>query len=553
MNKAEKIIAVLEDWGIEKIFGIPGSANLPLYEALRKSRITGILSRHEQAACFEAAGYGRIKGILGVCFATSGPGALNLLTALADVNRDGVPLLAICGQVSQELMGRKSFQEADVCAAASPLIKKCFFISSSENIDKVMMQAAKLALSEGQGAVLIDIPRDVQREILPPSPIKAVKYPKIVPPSPENKAKIPAEWPEKINASLRPLIICGGGVVKAGAGELVAKLAERGRIPVVSTLMGLGCLPKDHPLYFGLGGMCGGKTANSLINNADLLIVLGSRLGDRFTRFPGDFGPNAEILRLDVSSVPAVPDTVRCDMRDFLKKLINLVIPAERPGWNDIKRLGPVRRRISSASEFGKPPLMLANLNDYLSKDVIIVTDVGQHQIWSALNLDINRAYSFMTSGGMGTMGFGLPTAIGAALAGPDKSVICVSGDGSLLMNLQELALLSELGLNVKVLLFDNRSLGLVRQQQTILYDRQYSGCDFGPSLDYLALAKAFSIPAYYLNAYNCKKIMNNIGVPGPEMWIYPLSRDLLALPELEANILGPLVYEIDKEMENAV
>ena len=546
MNKAQAVIKFLKDKGIRTIFGIPGGNNLPFYDELSGSGITHILARHEQAAGFEAMAYAKIKHQPGICLTTSGPGALNLLTALADAERDGIPLIALTGQVSQGLYGRESFQESNICEAVKPVVKRCWRITSSDNVLSIMEEAFQLAVSPRQGPVLIDIHKDVFTEEI--SVGERAKYEKIHNegykedytvikyPLDSSAAELLASWPRQIKESAQPVIICGGGIMKSGSAEKLKSFAEKQKIPVISTLFGLGVLPADHTLNFSMAGMHGSIAANNVLHHADLFLVFGARLDDRFTGNLNKFyAGEQKILRID-NNAEAGSGSVCFDVQNALTFLENTIEIKERPLWLEYCKKQIENYYYKDPNTNSHPSFLLKQINSFLSKNIIITTDVGQHQMWSAQYLDIYKTYAFLTSGGMGTMGFGLPSAIGAAFADKSKRVICLSGDGSFLMNNQELVLLAEHKLNITVVLFENNSLGLVRQQQKLFYGKNIFGCDYDTAIDFKKLAQAFGIKAFALNNSSVNAFRLSLKEDGPSFWIYSHSKDDYVFPMMNKN-----------------
>ncbi|HEU4581310.1 MAG TPA: biosynthetic-type acetolactate synthase large subunit [Polyangiaceae bacterium] len=530
LTGAQLVIAELERRGIEIVAGIPGGAILPLYDALQASRIRHVLARHEQGAAFIAQGMARASGKVAVCLATSGPGATNLITALADARADSIPLLAITAQVPQKLIGTDAFQEVDTCALARPVTKACFFARSATELAQILPRAFELAESGRPGPVLVDIPKCVLNERLPegapvtqpavPAPASAAAPGRV---AQRLDADLPATWPRlaaEIAASERPLLYIGGGVHAAGAYAELLALSRRADLPVVSSLHGLGAYPADDPRFLGMLGMHGAPYTNHATEEADLVIAVGARFDDRATGDPERFCRNARILHFDIDErelgkIKPVEFGVRVDARLALARLLEWTAPATRTAWRQrIDRLRAERPLVLSGQGAG----FLQRLSAELDPRTIITTDVGQHQMWVAQCMPFRQPRTLLTSGGLGTMGFGLPAAIGAALAAPARKVVCVSGDGSLLMNLQELATLAELGLDVTTFVMNNSQLGLVRQQQQLFYGQRYSAAHFERGSDFAALARAFGLrgeraPAHELTGEALRALLEQ---PGP-------------------------------------
>jgi len=528
---AELIVRLLERRGIEWIPGIPGSANLPLYRALSESTIKHVLARHEQGAGFIAQGMARSTGRAAVCFATSGPGATNLLTAIADARLDSVPLVAITGQVATSLIGTDAFQEIDTYGLTIPITKHNFAVRSAAELLQVIPEAFRIATSGRPGPVVVDVPRDVQvqecsfeqwpdfeepqclegslRQGISQSPDQS-RYTKGSQYSSVGSCPLPGEEElnavvKAINTSKRPVVICGAGVQESGAEALLLSLVEKSQIPVACTMRGLGSVAPDHPLYLGMLGMHGTKYANLLIDQADLVLALGFRFDDRATGKASEFCRNARIIQVDIDQaeigkIIPVHHRIHADVRAFLEVILPGVEAQQRKEWG--RRVAEIRERhpyISTPENDVLHPLRVIDEVAACVDDAIITTDVGQHQMWVAMKYPFRRARTFLTSCGLGTMGFGIPAAIGAALVHPGRKVVCFSGDGSFLMNVQELGTMAELHVPVAVLLFDNACLGLVRQQQELFYDARYIASKYQVVPDYAMIARGFGITAFDL------------------------------------------------------
>jgi acetolactate synthase I/II/III large subunit len=535
-NGAEILVKMLELHGIKDISGIPGGSILPVYHALSGSKIRHILARHEQGAGFIAQGMARSTGRPAVCLTTSGPGATNLVTALADAKSDSVPIIAITGQVPAQLIGTNAFQEVDICSIASPVVKKAFQIQSVFDIPGIVNEAFRIASEGRPGPVLIDIPKDVQmQEINQDNFIKedTVKVENINIPDVFRIAQM-------IKDSKRPILYTGGGIVNAGASEALYRLAVRNHIPVVTTLMGLGSFPAGSPLFLGLPGMHGMRSTNLLLQQADLLLAFGVRFDDRVTGKANTFCPDATIIHVDIDPTEIGkirrPDySVVCDINHLLKKLSQVVEKRSRDEWMNIIDCykDKYATMTSGDSDILHPLNLIRAVNSFVNDDTIITTDVGQHQMWVAQNFKFMKPRTFLTSGGQGTMGFGLPAAIGAAIANPSKSVISFCGDGSILMNIQELSTLADLGANVHILVMNNGHLGMVRQQQELFYSKKYIASCFETRVDYAAAARAFGIHAYDLK-YTDKPmelLERALKEPGPNLINVPVESDLNVYP----------------------
>jgi acetolactate synthase-1/2/3 large subunit len=500
---AEIIIKLLERQGIKIIAGIPGGANLPLYTALGRSSIRHILTRHEQGAGFIAQGMARSTGRAAVCFATSGPGATNLITAIADAKLDSVPVVAITGQVPSSLIGSDAFQEVDMYGLTVPITKHNYLAKSARDLLQILPESFRIAESDRPGPVAIDVPKDVQQEEVDIEewPL-TLKNHDAVEPHTDRIEQIA----ELINKSKRPLLYVGGGIIQSGAHGLLYELAKKASIPVTSTLMGLGCFPPDDPLYLGMLGMHGSRSTNYIINEADLLLAFGVRFDDRATGNVGKFCPNAAIVHVDIdpseiNKIKQAHASISGDIGTVLKHMIPLVNCDARPDWlalvNRMRADYPFL--MPDRNDLYHPINIIKTISGLAAPDTIVATDVGQHQMWVAQAYPFQRPRTLLTSGGLGTMGFGLPAAIGAALANPGKRIICFSGDGSLLMNIQELATLADWQLDITIILFQNGHLGLVRQQQELFYEQNYIASKFMTNPDFAVIARGFGIRGYDL------------------------------------------------------
>lgn len=493
---AELIISLLEAQGITTVTGIPGGSILPFYDALSKSSIRHILARHEQGAGFIAQGMARSTGKPAVCLATSGPGATNLVTALADAKQDSVPVIAITGQVPSAFVGTDAFQEVDIYHMTVPATKHNFTVRSADELSSVIPAAFEIASSGRPGPVLIDIPKDIfMQEASSPRPyIPAARKP-----SAPDTASV-GEAAELIAGAKRPLIYAGGGIISAGAHDALAAFSRKNSIPAASTLMGLGAFPSDDDLYLGMIGMHGASGANRLLDETDLLIALGVRFGDRTVGRIDEFCPNAKIIHVDIDEselgkLRAATLSIRGDLAETLAALTEVIPSDRREQWRC--RIADAKSRKKEIIETppDHPESVLHALKGLLG-GAIVTTDVGQHQMWSAQILGARGPRRFLTSGGLGTMGFGLPAAIGAALANPGMKAVCITGDGSIQMNIQELATLAETGADVAVILLNNGHLGLVRQQQELFFGNRIYAAKFSQKVDFTAIARGFGIEA---------------------------------------------------------
>ena len=522
MNGAQLIVALLERQGIRTLAGIPGGANLPLYDALSQSQlIHHVLARHEQGAGFIAQGMARATGQTAVCFATSGPGATNILTAIADAKLDSIPLVCITGQVPQALIGTDAFQEVDTYGLSIPITKHNFLVRSAADLLEVIPAAFRIAASGRPGPVLVDVPKDVQ---LAPVEFADWPAPGKPEPAPAFEPAAVARAAEMINRAQRPVLYLGGGIIHAGAAGLATQLAEAAGLPATMTLMALGALPSTHGLSLGMLGMHAARSTNYVLEEADLLIALGARFDDRATGKVAQFCPHAQIIHVDIDAseldkIKTAHVGIIGDVNAVLAALLPQVAGNPRRAWLD--RVAELKRRHPLVS--CEPHELIRQVATLAGEDAIITTDVGQHQMWTAQAYPLNQPRQWLTSGGLGTMGFGLPAAIGAALACPDQTVVCFTGDGSLLMNIQELATAAELGVNVKVILLNNNALGLVSQQQRLFYGKRLYASLYESATDFNRVAEGFGVPACTL--------AEAFGGPGPVLVNVPIDAEEHVLP----------------------
>jgi acetolactate synthase I/II/III large subunit len=505
MRAADALCEALKAEGVEYVFGIPGGASLPLYDALYDADFEHVQVRHEQCAGHAAEGYAKASGKVGVAFATSGPGATNLVTAIADANMDSVPTVFITGQVRTDLIGTDGFQEADVTGITMPVVKHSFLVTDPKQIPDYVHKAFHIAASGRPGPVLIDIPQDLSRLEIDYEPISGrPRLPGYQPTTEGNIKQIRLAAKAMANAR-RPVIYSGGGVINANASEELRDLSRSDRFPVTSTLMGLGAFPAPDPQWLGMLGMHGTRAANYAMDEADLIIAVGARFDDRITGKLSEFAPRAKFIHIDVDpaeiskNVPAHIPIVG-DAGDILPKLTGeyraLQTDAARldDWWSRIegwREQYPLRYEDSADAEI-KPQLMVEELYRVTGGDAIVTSDVGQHQMWAAQYYHFAKPRRWLNSGGLGTMGFGLPAAIGAKVAMPDETVVCLAGDGSLIMVCQEMATAAAHGLGVKVMLMNNGHFGMVRQWQELFWGERYKSVEMGPSPDWVKLAESF-------------------------------------------------------------
>jgi len=539
MSGAELIVRLLERQGIRTIAGIPGGAILPLYDALAAStEIRHVLARHEQGAGFIAQGMARVSGRPEVCFASSGPGATNLVTAIADARLDSIPLIAITGQVPLSMIGTDAFQEVDIYGMTVPVTKHNFLVRSAHELLDVIPEAFRIAMSGRPGPVLVDVPKDVQNQRVQ---FEAWPQPVVAEPNRPLDLKAIEEAAQMINDAEQPVLYLGGGVVHSGASALAVTLAEQAGLPTTTTLMALGTMPSDHPLSIGMLGMHAARYTNFVLEEADLLICVGARFDDRAIGRAAQFCPRARIIHIDIdpsehNKIKAAHVAIQGDVGQVLEALLPRIKVRLRKRWlshvDSLKVRFPLQMPglEDARSHYGLIQAVAACLDD----DAIVTTDVGQHQMWVAQAYPFGRERQWLTSGGLGTMGFGLPAAIGAALAAPERTVVCFSGDGSIKMNIQELATLAEEGLKVKIVLMNNQSLGLVYQQQNLFYGKRVFASKYRGALDFTKIAEGFGIQSLDLDQVQNPRaaLAQALAAPGPclihasidrEQFVYPM------------------------------
>lgn len=507
VSGAQIIIRMLEQQGVRLVAGIPGGAALPLYDALYEStQIRHVLARHEQGAGFIAQGIARATGRPGVCIASSGPGATNLLTAIADAKLDSIPLVCITGQVPQAMIGTDAFQEVDTFGLTVPITKHNYLVRSAEELLQVIPEAFRIAATGRPGPVWVDVPKDVQTQLVElddwPQPDAAKAEP-----VPVLNAEAIARAAALINQARQPVLYLGGGIIHAEAARMARLLAEKAMLPTTMTLMALGTIPIDHELSLGMLGMHAARHTNLTLEECDLLIAVGARFDDRATGKAAEFCPQARIIHIDIDAselgkIKQVEVGIAGDARQVLEQLLPQVTAKVREPWlrrvAQLKRLYPLQ--MNDAEDCRSHYGLVRAVGQFLNDSAIITTDVGQHQMWAAQAYPLRRPRQWMTSGGLGTMGFGLPVAIGAALAEPERTVVCFSGDGSLKMNIQELATAAEEGVNVKIVLMNNRSLGLVYQQQEMFYQGRFNASRYRGEVNFLKVAEGFGVRAVDLD-----------------------------------------------------
>jgi acetolactate synthase I/II/III large subunit len=504
MRAVDAIMECLKAEGVEHVFGIPGGANLPTYDALYDAGIRHVQCRHEQGAGHAAEGYAKASGRVGVALATSGPGATNLVTCIADAVMDSVPTVFLTGQVRTELIGTDGFQEADISGITMPIVKHSILIQDPRDIPKAIHEAFHIAGTGRPGPVLVDVPQDLSRADIPYEPVSGVHLPGYQPTTEGNTKQIRLAAKALANAR-RPVIYGGGGIINANADKEFREFCLADVFPVTCTLMGLGAFPADDVQWLGMLGMHGTRTANYAMDEADLIVAIGARFDDRVTGKLSEFAPRAKFIHIDIDpaeiskNVPAHIPIVG-DAKKILPKLTAeyRALGAQRSrvdawwqrirGWQEKHPLG---YDDTGDSEI-KPQYMIQAIYEATNGQAIVTSDVGQHQMWAAQYYGFRRPRQWINSGGLGTMGFGLPSAMGAKVAQPDQDVVCLAGDGSLIMTVQELATCVTEQIPVKVFLMNNGYLGMVRQWQELFWDRRYSHVEMGPSPDWVKLADAF-------------------------------------------------------------
>ncbi|QXB20794.1 acetolactate synthase 2 catalytic subunit [Lelliottia amnigena] len=498
MNGAQWVVHALRAQGVEIVFGYPGGAIMPIYDALYDGGVEHLLCRHEQGAAMAAIGFARATGKTGVCMATSGPGATNLITGLADALLDSVPVVAITGQVALPLIGTDAFQEVDVLGLSLACTKHSFLVQSLEELPRVMAEAFEVANSGRPGPVLIDIPKDIQLAMGDLEPhFSTVETEDAFPYGEVEDAR------QMLAQAQQPILYIGGGVGMAQAVPALREFIATTQMPATCTLKGLGAVDADYPFYLGMLGMHGTKAANLAVQECDLLIAVGARFDDRVTGKLNTFAPNAKVIHMDID--PAEMHKLR-QAHVALQGDLNALLPALQQSLSiDAWRQHTAAMCTENAWRYDHPgdaiyaPLLLKQLSDRKPADSVVTTDVGQHQMWSAQHMTYTRPENFITSSGLGTMGFGLPAAVGAQVARPNDTVICISGDGSFMMNVQELGTVKRKQLPLKILLLDNQRLGMVRQWQQLFFNERYSETTLTDNPDFLVLASAFGIPGQHI------------------------------------------------------
>jgi len=500
MTGGEMVIESLKHLGIETVFGYPGGAILPIYDALYDSGIEHVLTRHEQAAIHAAEGYARATGRVGTVMATSGPGATNLVTGIADAYMDSVPIVIITGQVASGLIGKDAFQETDIIGITMPIVKHSYQVSHAEDIPRVLAEAYHLAGTGRPGPVLIDIPKDISNQKAPYRKVDDVQIPGYQALPLPNLLQI-ERAANAIREAHRPLLYIGGGVIASEAAEEIQEFSRKCGIPVVSTLMGLGAFPPDDPLFLGMLGMHGTYAANMAVYHCDVLIACGVRFDDRVTGKLERFSPFSKKVHIDIDPAEIgknviIEYPIHCDLKHALQFLLDQEPLAPSDNWMSEVRMWANQHPLQFKQEEDgglKPQYVIDLLHKMTDSTAIVTTEVGQHQMWAAHFYQPKTPRTFITSGGLGTMGFGFPAAMGAQLGCPEKTVVCIAGDASIQMNIQELQTVAERNIPLKLFIINNRFLGMVRQWQEMFYENRLSESSIGQP-DFVKVADAYGI-----------------------------------------------------------
>jgi acetolactate synthase-1/2/3 large subunit len=530
MRAVDAVMECLKAEGVDVVFGYPGGANLPTYDAFVDAGIRHVLVRHEAGGGHAAEGYAKATGKVGVAFGTSGPGATNLVTPITDAMMDSVPCVFVTGQVRTELLGTDGFQEADMMGITMPIVKHSFMLRHPLELPRMIHEAFHVARSGRPGPVVVDIPQDLSRAEIPYAPVTDVHLPGYQPTTEGNTKQI-RQAAKALAAARRPVIYAGGGVVSAEGSAELAELVREGGFPVTCTLMALGAYPAPDPLWLGMLGMHGTRAANYAMDEADLICCVGARFDDRITGKLSEFAPRAKFIHIDIDpaeiskNIPAHIPIVG-DACNVLQRLVSeyRALDADRgrleEWWERIRGWQskyPLQYEDSADAEI-KPQYAVQALYEATGGDAIVTSDVGQHQMWTAQYFHFGRPRRWINSGGLGTMGFGLPAAMGAKVGRPDDTVICISGDGSFQMNAQELATCAENGIDVKVFILNNGYLGMVRQWQELFWDGRYSQVDMGRFPDFVKLADAYGCTGLRFTDKTTlvQDVRDAIATPGP-------------------------------------
>ncbi len=538
MLGTQAILEVLKSEGVDLVFAYPGGQVIPLFDAFHdETSIRLILPRHEQGGAHAADGYARATGKVGVVIATSGPGATNLVTGIANAYLDSVPMVAITGQVAADLIGNDAFQEVDFVGITKSITKKNYLVTDPQQLPAILKEAFHVARSGKPGPVVVDVPSSIQRaEVTAPIP---TSVPAAATETPAVDSDLAKRVADLVNASSRPLLYAGGGVISAGTADVLRQVAETASLPVATTLMGLGSFPSDHPQNVGMVGMHGTYYANRAVMNCDLLLAVGVRFNDRVTGKLETFAPHATVVHVDIdpatmSRTVAVDVSVVGDVREVLEKVLPTLEERDRSAWLGQIDMWRSELTIEDAGPGLTPGFILGEMAKLSEdRDTVMVTDVGQHQMWTAQYWRHRAPRRFLSSGGLGTMGFGLPAAMGAQLGCPDSLVVCVSGDGGIQMNIQELATVQRLNLPVKIVILNNGYLGMVRQWQDILWNKRYAHTDISDNPDFLHIARAYGVKDFSITREDeaASVLEAAFKHPGPVVVDVRIEREINVLP----------------------
>jgi acetolactate synthase-1/2/3 large subunit len=550
MRAVDALMGCLKAEGVDVVFGLPGGANLPTYDAFVDSGIRHILVRHEAGGGHAAEGYAKATGRVGVAFATSGPGATNLITPMCDAMMDSVPVVFITGQVRTDLLGTDGFQEADTIGITMPVVKHSFMIQHPQELPRAIHEAFYIASTGRPGPVLVDIPLDLSRADIDYEPVSDVRLPGYQPKL-EGTQKQIRQAAKALASAQRPVIYAGGGVVNANASEELVEFATSDRFPVTCTLMGLGAFPAPHEQWLGMLGMHGTRAANYAMDEADLICAVGARFDDRITGKLSEFAPRAKFIHIDVDpaeiskNVPAHIPIVGDAKHVLAKLLVECRAIGADPRrldawWSRIegwRQKYPLAYEDSADAEI-KPQYMIQALFEATGGEAIVTSDVGQHQMWAAQYYDFPQPRRWINSGGLGTMGFGLPAAMGAAVGCPDRLVCCIAGDGSVQMNAQELATCAQNNIPIKVFIMNNGYLGMVRQWQELFWDGRYSHVDMGEFPDFVKLAEAYGVTGMRLQDKHTlvDDMKRAIAIDGPVLVDVRVTREENTYPMIPAG-----------------
>ena len=550
MRAVDAIMECLKAEGVDVVFGLPGGANLPTYDAFYDAGIRHILVRHEAGGGHAAEGYAKATGKVGVALGTSGPGATNLVTPICDAMMDSVPVVFLTGQVRTELLGTDGFQEADTIGITMPIVKHSFMIQHPLEIPRLIHEAFHIARTGRPGPVVVDVPQDLSRADIPYKPVTDVHLPGYQPTTDGNQKQIRLAAKALAN-SRRPVIYAGGGVINANAAPELIELATSDRFPVTCTVMGLGGFPAPHAQWLGMLGMHGTRAANYAMDEADLIIAIGARFDDRITGKLSEFAPRAKFIHIDIdpaeisknvpAHIPIVGDAKNIVPRLTAEYRALAADPARLEEWwsriHTWQERHPLAYEDSKDAEI-KPQFMVQALYEATGGDAIVTSDVGQHQMWTAQHFHFREPRRWINSGGLGTMGFGLPAAMGAKVGCPDQTVVCVAGDGSVQMNMQELATCAQEGIAIKVFIMNNGYLGMVRQWQELFWDKRYSHVEMGQWPDFVKLAEAYGATGLRFEDKNTlvKDMQDAIATEGPVLVDVRVTREENTYPMIPAG-----------------